>query len=315
MIDTFEKRLYREYLDLTDKIEAIEAAIEKGDEFKKKIGDKQFELLTKQLEWMKLYLNVLDERIVDLDLVRRWDEEHFSNFLTEDSSETYIDRNKVIEKAYTDCMRELYRKAQPSASYDEYVRQYKAGELRDDDADRVYNRHYLSTEEYEYILDKYIHAYGMEPTWWDNCDTVINYLNNGALRDKWIDEEEVDGICRPGYRSYEKLPDIKDIIADIIKSNEGKSAEEIGGIIKEAVINRITDCRDFYRFDREAEKFRLTIGLGASPTCNKEAVEKYWKGKGVDVKIEEHDSNTLWEKDYYGDDYESQYEDFEPKEE
>jgi hypothetical protein len=83
--------------------------------------------------------------------------------------------------------------------------------------------------------------------------------------------------------------------------------EDTSKAILDAVIDRIKTCRDFYRFDREEEQFDYAIYLGPSPTTCADTVVKYWKGRGVDLTIEDHgDENTLWEHDYYADDFEEE---------
>jgi len=67
----------------------------------------------------------------------------------------------------------------------------------------------------------------------------------------------------------------------------------------------LESCKNFYRFDRTESDFRIAIFLGASPSSNKEAVKKWWKdNKGIDIEIEDRNPSLLWDKDYYGDEFE-----------
>ena len=56
-----------------------------------------------------------------------------------------LDRDQVIRKAYTECMAEMYAKAQPSADYYQLLEDAKNGKIGKDE--KVYERYYLSYEE------------------------------------------------------------------------------------------------------------------------------------------------------------------------
>ena len=293
----FEKRLIEEYCELRERVHKLQTAIDKGDEFKQTVGEEQYVMLRDQLNVMEMYQTILSKRVRTLGLSK-----HVPDFWCKDTEdEEMLSREKVLTKAYTDCMEELYQKSQPSASYIDYVKQYRKGELTDND--RIYERHYLPQSEYEYIVDKYVSAYGMEKKWDDYMETAIEYLNEGATKDKWIEEREDETGYHPGYRGYEKLKDIATIFEDTLNANKGKSNAEIAETLRELVIQRLNDCKNFYRFDREEGDFKASVALGASPTSNPETVRKYWKEKGVELEFVEKDPNTLWERDYYGDAY------------
>ena len=171
----FEKRLIEEYCELRERVHKLQAAIDKGDEFKQTVGEEQYRMLCDQLHVMEPYMVILSKRINKLGLDEHvpvvWGKDN------DDVQEEMLSREKVLTKAYTDCMEELYQKSQPPASYIGYVEQYRKGELTD--KDRIYERHYLPQSEYEYIVDKYVSAYGMEKKWYDYMDTAIEYLNEG----------------------------------------------------------------------------------------------------------------------------------------
>jgi hypothetical protein len=69
-------------------------------------------------------------------------------------------------------------------------------------------------------------------------------------------------------------------------------------------LNTITNCKEFYRFDREEADFSCSVALGASPTSNKETVIEYWKSQGKDIEIIEPNPLLIWERDFYGDEFE-----------
>lgn len=311
-MDGYEKRLIAEYFTTWRDCDALEYAIEHPQEFQDKVGITQLDFVKTQYELKVKLKEVLDLRIKDLGLDKQFDEFNRGNedLFGDPYEELMLNRETVLQDAYERILVEMYKKSQPSASYYEYVKMYRAGILRDDDHDRVYNRHYLSREEYEYILDKYVDAYGMTERWSDYVDTVKQYFGDDAHKDKWIPERvDDDGFKHPGYRGYETLPHFSNVIKDIIAKNAAQGefdVEQTSMAIYDAIMARIEDCRNFYRFDREESGFHVSVGLGPAPTCNKNTVIEYWKSKGVDVEILDRDPNTFWEKDYYGDDYESE---------
>lgn len=310
-MEDYQRRLINEFCVLRNRIEALRDAFAK-DDFKETVGNNQFNLMKQQLNAMEEYYNILDQRIADLDLTRAVPVyvSPSEDNIKEQGFDPKISRTDVMARAYTECLNEMYFKSQPSASYDGYIEKLRNGEINLED--KIYERHYLADEEYRYILDKYVDAYGMNYKWRNYVDTVIDYLNDGATCDKWIEDEcDEDGnLVSPGHRGYDKLPSIAKIFTDIIKEEKekGTNDDKLGETLLDAVKKRIEMCRDFYRFDREESDFRCSIALGASPTTNKNTVKEYWKEHGVDVDIKEHDLDHLWEIDHYG---EGCYEDYE----
>ena len=95
-----------------------------------------------------------------------------------------LNRQEVLDKAIHDCYREMYAKAQPSADWDQIVQEFKDGK-RDKD-ERVYEQHYLSQEEYTYIVEKYLNAYNILSHWKEDVEVVEEYLREGGSKDKYI---------------------------------------------------------------------------------------------------------------------------------
>jgi len=200
----------------------------------------------------------------------------------------YIDRKSIIDEAYIRCMTEMYAKAQPSADYKELMAKKKTGEIVDTDIDPIYRRYYLSQEEYEYILNKYIEAYNMTVHWKDNMDHAISYLRDGGLTTAY--KENASGVS---YKTTEKTPKITDVIGE----------EHAGEVMKLLEL-----CKDFYKFDREKDDFSTSLALWGSPTFNKEGVIRYWKEHGQDITIEDRNPETFWYRDAYGDGWKEVYE-------
>jgi len=210
-----------------------------------------------------------------------------------------LTRKEVLNKAVHDCYKEMYAKAQPPADWDQIIKEFEEGK-RDKD-ERVYEQHYLSQEEYMYIVDKYLEAYNITPQWKDDVSIVEEYLTKGGSKDKYIpDQFDEDGnLVECGHRGYENVAPLKEQILAIMKDFDcSDAATEVAENIYNKVMEIIATCKDFYRFDNEDSSFRIACALGASPTSNPETVKKYWKEKtGEDIQIEIRNPKLFWYHD------------------
>ncbi len=209
-----------------------------------------------------------------------------------------LDRKEIINKAYHDCMVEMYAKAQPEADYDNLIEEYRTGKIGKDEC--IYDRHYLSMDEFLYIRDKYKEAYNMNPHWKDDIEVLEQYLNNGGLKDGYVPEQvDEDGFKHPGYRSAEDVPPLKEQFEKVMAEFDmSEAAKNVADNLADLVMENIKNCKEFYRFDREEEIFDYNIALGASPCCNAETVKKWWKDNyNVDIEIEERNPKLFWYRD------------------
>ena len=222
-----------------------------------------------------------------------------------------LDREEVLCKAYEDCIREMFAKAQPSADFDNIIEEYKAGKIDEKKDGPIYDRHYLSAEEYQYILDKYMKAYRIESEWKENVEVVEEYLNKGGHKDKYIEDWEDEHGHHPGYRSYEDVPPLKRLILNVLqKYSESETNKELADEITKVVMNDISTCKNYYSFNVDEQKFRNTVCMRCSPTGSIETVKKWWKDHyDIDIEIEERNPLLFWEQDYYGDEFEKIMED------
>lgn len=179
-----------------------------------------------------------------------------------------IDNDTILDECVINCLHEMYKWAQPSLDFKDYYKKLQNNEVVDDKESPMYEHHYLSNDNFLKIRDHYLNAYNLRPYWKTYCEVIKDYLLKGGHRDIFI--EGKDG--KPGYRSSEKtLP----ITSFLNKEDSDKIAK------------LLDDCANFYRFDRKCEGISATLSLGPSPTCNKEAVIKYWKSQGKDITIED----------------------------
>lgn len=209
-----------------------------------------------------------------------------------------LTRRDIIQEAYDACMREMYAKAQPPADYDAIVTGIKDGTIQDSDKDPVYARHYLSQEEFKYILDKYVKAYGMEKKWNSYVGIIETYLKGGGHRNIYVNNSK-ELICVPHIKKT-FTEEIYDNFGNIL----GEDTEKLSEILSSKVLEYVQWCRDFYRVDIEEDSFSASIALGASPSFNPDTVIEYWEKHGVDIDIEWRNPLLLWEMDKYGEDFE-----------
>lgn len=212
-----------------------------------------------------------------------------------------ISRDKIIEQAYHDCMKEMYARSQPPADYDQLLEDVKNGKIGKNEC--VYERHYLSHEEFKYILGKYKKAYNIRETWTSDIETLEEYLKSGGIKDKYIEAHTDKYGYHPGHRGYETVKPIHNQISNILHEH-GIDDKNIESAITETILKTVKNCKEFYKFDREESSFEFSVALGASPTSNPEVVKKYWKSQGVDLDIEIRNPLLFWDQDYYGDSFE-----------
>ena len=215
-----------------------------------------------------------------------------------------ITREDVLGQAVEDCYREMFAKAQPEADWDNLIAEYKAGKIDEEKDGPIYDRHYLSYDEYVYIIDKYLSAYKIESEWKEDIGILEDYLNEGGSKDKYIESyTDENGDYHPGYRGYEKVPALKDQIKEYFEKNicvgpGGDIYKNVEDIIK-IVMNDIATCKDFYNFNMDEMKFRNTLAFGSTPTSNPETVKKWWKEHyNVDIEIEERNPKLFWYLDH-----------------
>jgi len=222
-----------------------------------------------------------------------------------------LTREDVLNKAYGECIREMFAKAQPAADWDNILEEYRAGKIDEKKDGPVYDRHYLSDKEFRYILDKYMQAYHIYSDWKSDVEVVEKYLSEGGNKDKYIPDWEDEHGHHPGYRSYEEVPPIKNLIADYIRSYMVIKGEPEDNIqkwaqgITDIVMNDIATCKNYYSFNADEQKFRNTVFMRCSPSGSIKTVKKWWKDHyNTDIDIEERNPLLFWERDYYGDEFE-----------
>ena len=220
-----------------------------------------------------------------------------------------LDRNEILEKAYHECMAEMYAKSQPSVDYYQLLEDAKNGKIGKNE--KVYERHYLSHEEFKHILEKYKNAYNIKSHWIDDVEVLEKYIKEGGSKDKYIEAHTDEYGYHPGYRSYEKVAPLREQLSKIFYKSDFYTGSEMDEDSEELIDNlysKITDiidtCKNFYKFDREESSFDCSVALGPSPCSNKDTVIEYWKSQGIDIEIEERNPLLLWDMDYYGDSFE-----------
>ena len=157
-MEAYKRNIARDYWSLSDKIYALEQALD-NKKFKENVGDELYKLTQERLKALKTEFEVVEKQVRLLEPF----ESEYADVRQDrpDLSGNYLSRDMVIEQADLNCLREMYRKAQPSADYDEYERKLREGEIVEEIGQEIYRRHFLSKEEFQYIVDKYVHAFRM----------------------------------------------------------------------------------------------------------------------------------------------------------
>lgn len=291
-MENFKLKIIEEYKGINEKIDSLRTTIKRGT-FK----GEELAFHQARLKAMENYSNRL------LDTMKFYGIENAPEVYT--ASEPHVtglyDNDMIYHMAIKECLCEMFKHAQPSADYNEYLRMYNEGEIKIegvDEKDRFYNHHYLSMDDYTYILDCILDKYNIRSYWRDHLETAIDYFNYGVPMNKKDDE---------GF--YIHLPDFKSVVHDILVNGYGCGTTTKGDIpqkIKEAVIDRLEKCRDFYNKNRKENDLRITLSLYmATPTCNKDRVIDFWKRNGKDIVIVDHD-NEYWDEYYFGEDDEEE---------
>lgn len=213
-----------------------------------------------------------------------------------------LTRRKIIEQAYHECMVEMYAKAQPSANFNQLLEDAKNGKISKDE--KIYERYYLSSEEFKYILNKYKKAYNIESTWEDYVEIIENYLIKGGTKDKYIESyTDEKGHYHPGYRGYDTVPPLIKQIQTCLQ-NHKIDYNSLANELNLLTLNTIKDCKNYYRFDHEESSFDFSVYLGASPTSYKDTVIEYWKNQGIEIDIQDRNPLLFYEMDEYGEKFE-----------
>ena len=199
---------------------------------------------------------------------------------------TFKDYKKVLEHMPLEylkyrCLKEMYARSQPSANLDDLLKEHFNRVSKGLEPETFYDRYYLSYEECKYILDKYVKEWFLKDPWNDYLDLIIHDAENEHIKDKWIPERTDEHGTHPGYRGYENMPPLKDVIG---KKNADKVVEFLKG------------RKNFYYHSQNENAFRCQICLGISPNSNAEKVKEYWKAQGKDITIDlrKHSNDYFW---------------------
>lgn len=192
-------------------------------------------------------------------------------------------KEEVFSDALYKCYKEMYANAQPPVDYDELLKLAKAGKEPEDTP--FYMQHYISQKEYQYIIEKYIDAYGLKDLFYDHCDLLLNYFDNGMVS-KYINGDDE----HPGYRGYEDLKPLKELI--------GEDHYNI-------VVERVKQAQNFYRLNHDESAFHWNM-MYSSPCTNKDTVIDYWKSQGINLVIEDRNEDEIFYRYYYGEPFDEE---------
>ena len=221
-----------------------------------------------------------------------------------------ITRRDVIADAADKCMKELYSLAQPTITWEEFIKENKEFIKREEEyyklpkenrisykefmGPKPYEFYYLPKEVLKEIVDNYIYAY--------EIDEHQNLLDTIDLLKKYCDDpiEEFyhpgEGE-NPGYRDYRHPDNLATcLISELKEYANSDISEEIIYKTKDLFFKFLDMAGKFYNSHWWLNSFNTTVYLGASPNSNKEAVIENWKKyRNKDIEIDESKYN---EEDY-----------------
>jgi hypothetical protein len=195
-------------------------------------------------------------------------------------------REEIMNEAFERCLKEMYANSFPPVDFANLEKMAKEG--KDKPNDQLIMHYYLSMKEQDFIIDKYLEAYGIKNDFKDHCDVIKHYFEE-PIKDKYI---ERDGD-NPGYRSYEHPEPLKNVIGEEAYNK---------------VIEYLEMAKNFYRFDREEQSFRFSV-FNLGPNSSSERVKEYWKKQGVDLETEDRGEDESYYRYYCGlnkDEYEEE---------
>ena len=232
-----------------------------------------------------------------------------------------VTRREILIKAADDCMKDIYKHAQPKVDWDDFVQQckdytkkYKEWESINENRPNVdefcgpkpYEFYYLPKEVLKDIYDSYVHAYKIDnhQELLDTIKILKNYCNDPIV-DKYIEgETDKDGNKWPGHRGYDHPDNLEKEVNKLLGDSIDK--KELSKLVCSKFFEFLDMAGNYYNWNRELNGFGLTIYLGVSPSSNKESVIENWKEhKNIDITIDDdcykEDFDSYEEEDEEGD--------------
>ena len=225
-------------------------------------------------------------------------------------------RDKVLNQAVDQCLKEIYSYAVPSINWDDFIAEnkiYSKKYLEWEDSRKnkshpewegknitecigpaPYEFYYLPKEILKSIADSYTSAYRIDTQ--NELLTTIDILKNYCKKpivDKYIEDyTDEDGNNHPGHRGYDYPDNLEKEINKIIDN------EELSKLICNKFFEFLDMAGNFYSWTRDLSTFNCSVYLGPSPYSIKEKVIENWKKyRGKDIEINEEQIK----KEYYGD--------------
>lgn len=175
-------------------------------------------------------------------------------------------KSQILNEAIEACLREMYRCSQPSADYNKLKEEAKEYP-EEEKAFPTFKRHYLSNEQFKYILNKYAKAYHLIPEWKNDIETIKYDFETGCYKEEY--KKDSYGEMSSEYVATTPL------------------YERIGVENTKKVLEMIDEIEQYHKRDMDARYFSSSISLGHSPSSNLKEVKEYWINRGVEIEFEE----------------------------
>lgn len=189
------------------------------------------------------------------------------NAVTE--NQNIINKENILSEAIERCLQEMYYHAQPSIDLKNAIKESKEKQEKVD----LIDKHYLSKEMYDSIVNKYIDAYHLDNYFQNSLELLLSYFEKPYVKD-----------YSKGYKTHKEIRSL---------------FEKIGKDNFEIVKDYIDKAKNYYNRNIDAESFRFNVA-NFSPTSNKQTVIDYWKTQGKEIEIKDYNDDEIFELVYYG---------------
>ena len=183
-------------------------------------------------------------------------------------------RKDILLEALERCFDEMYRKSQPSVTWEEINQRVKDNFYGEGEREG-YKFHYISEEEFSEICEKYKSMYNIQNFHEYYSDLIKDYFVSGGSKTIWVSGDD----DYPGYKDYVEVEPFKEQLSKILNKED---LDKVYSLIEE----NFNNYRNYYRGNHELNSFNMSI-MDLSPCSDKQTVIESWKKLGIDITIED----------------------------
>lgn len=214
-----------------------------------------------------------------------------------------VSRNDVIADAVDKCMKDLYSLAQPSITWEDFVKENKEYLAKKEKWEAIENP---TLSEFEYCGPKPFEFYYLpKKVLKEVCDDYINAYKLNDQQELLDIIETIKGYCLDPIsetwdeefgRSFKHDDNLDKEIKTIISKRIEPAFEGVAPEIRDKFFEFLDRIGKFFSWHQDLNSFSSSIYLGASPNSNKEAVIENWKKyRNKEIEIDETKYNEEYD--------------------